>query len=103
MKHRALIVAASLIAGALTLGPAQPTEAQVERVSKWEYKRAENPSDKVLTQLGNDGWELVTATGGHPFATQSSVSLGTTPGGTTTRHTIDHTKLIYVFKRPKVQ
>ncbi len=62
---------------------------------KWEYK--EVVEDKLageggLVKLGEEGWELVHVDPKLPYLTK------TNPPGVTT---VDYTKRVYYFKRPK--
>jgi hypothetical protein len=97
VKTRVSILVATIVVACLAwIGtqttPAQPKEVKGPAVSKWEYKRAESPSDAALNKLGEEGWELVTAVGDYPY----SFSGGSNPSGRS-----GFTKVMYIFKRPK--
>jgi hypothetical protein len=111
MKTSALLgMSAAAFACAVLIGmqpmlsPAQQKEAKAPAPTRWEYKRAENPSDAALTKLGEEGWDLVTVLGGQPYVEQSTTSTPPVVAGgpvTTTKNAIGYGKSVYVFKRPR--
>ncbi len=107
MRRRVTVVFAGAIitslALAVAIGPrsaGQDTPKPVLR-PKWEYKLVEQKLDeKQLNALGDEGWELVSATGGQPYiASAQHVPQG--GGQTKANNTIEYAKPVYHFKRLK--
>lgn len=57
-------------------------------MTKWEYLRIKQPTDQQLTQIGADGWELVSVV-------SAWTNLKQRLGGS------QMFDVVYVFKRPK--
>ena len=91
--------------------PAQERAKDPSRV-KWEYKVVAIGGggllgaidEKTLLGLGEEGWELTTVSDGQPYVSSSTTRYTFGPGkpdNTSTTNTINYTRTVYYFKRPK--